>query len=59
MADIFVSYTSSDRHWTLWIGQELKTLGHLPHIHEWEIESSDDIYAWPPTMYSALSRTTI
>ena len=37
MADIFVNYTSSDRDWAFWIGQELEKLGHSPHIHEWEI----------------------
>ncbi len=30
VADIFVSYTSSDRDWAFWIGQELEKLGHLP-----------------------------
>jgi hypothetical protein len=37
VADIFVSYTSSDRDRAFWIGQELKKLGHIPHVHEWEI----------------------
>jgi tetratricopeptide (TPR) repeat protein len=46
MADIFVSYTSSDRDWAFWIAAELKELGHTPHIHEWEIKGGDDIYAW-------------
>jgi tetratricopeptide (TPR) repeat protein len=46
MADIFVSYTSSDSQWAFWIAKELKTLGHVPHIHEWEIKGSDDIYGW-------------
>ena len=49
MADIFVSYTSSDRLKAFWIGQELIKLGHKPRIHEWEIpaggafENDDDI----------------
>ena len=30
MADIFVSYTSSDREWAFWIGQELGKLKHKP-----------------------------
>jgi hypothetical protein len=30
VADIFVSYTSSDRDWAFWIGQELEKLGHAP-----------------------------
>jgi hypothetical protein len=46
MAGIFVSYTSSDREWAFWIGRELEALGHLPHVHDWEIKGSDDIYGW-------------
>ncbi len=46
MADIFVSYTSSDREWTFWIGQQLERLGHTPHIHDWEISAGGDIAAW-------------
>jgi len=46
MADIFISYTSSDRDWAFWIGQELEKLGHVPHIHEWEISGGSDIAAW-------------
>jgi tetratricopeptide (TPR) repeat protein len=46
MADIFVSYTSSDRDWAFWIAKELATLGHTPHVHDWEIKGGDDIYAW-------------
>lgn len=46
MADIFVSYTSSDRDWAYWIGKELQALGHVPHMHEWEISGSGDIYDW-------------
>jgi TIR domain len=46
VADIFVSYTSSDRDWAFWIGKELSALGHMPHIHEWEIKAGGDIYAW-------------
>lgn len=46
MADIFVSYTSSDREWAFWIGNELEALGHTPHVHEWEIKGSEDIYSW-------------
>jgi hypothetical protein len=34
VADIFVSYTHSDREWAHWIGAELKALGHITHIHE-------------------------
>jgi hypothetical protein len=32
MADIFVSYTRSDRDWAFWLTAELKELGHTPHI---------------------------
>jgi tetratricopeptide (TPR) repeat protein len=46
VADIFVSYTSNDREWAFWIAKELRTLGHEPHVHEWEIKGGDDIYAW-------------
>ena len=46
MADIFVSYTSSDRDWAFWIAKELEALHHIPHVHEWEIEGGADIYAW-------------
>jgi len=46
MADFFISYTSSDRDWAHWIGKELTALGHVPHIHEWEIEGGGDIYGW-------------
>ena len=53
MADIFVSYTSSDRDWAFWIAKELKALGHTPHIHEWEIEGGDDIYAWMEQRHDA------
>ena len=46
MADIFISYTSSDRDWAFWIGKELERLQHQPRIHEWEIEAGDDVPAW-------------
>jgi TIR domain len=46
VADIFVSYTRSDRDWAFWIGQELKKLGHIVHIHEWEIPAGGNIMAW-------------
>src|SRR5580704_18073992 len=53
MADIFISYTSSDREWAFWIAKELAALGHSPHIHEWEIKSGDDIYAWMEQRHDA------
>jgi TIR domain len=46
MADIFVRYTSSDKDWAFWIGQELEALGHVPHIHEWEISGGGNVMAW-------------
>jgi tetratricopeptide (TPR) repeat protein len=46
MADIFVSYTSSDKEWAFWIGHELEELGHKAHIHEWEISGGANIVAW-------------
>jgi tetratricopeptide (TPR) repeat protein len=53
VADIFVSYTSSDRDWAFWIGKELSALGHTPHIHEWEIKAGGDIYAWMEQRHDA------
>jgi tetratricopeptide (TPR) repeat protein len=46
VADIFVSYTSKDREWAFWIGQELLNLGHTPRIHEWEISAGGNIPRW-------------
>ena len=46
MSDIFVSYTSSDRDWAHWIALELRALGDVPHVHEWEIGKGADILAW-------------
>jgi hypothetical protein len=53
MSDIFVSYTSSDREWAFWIAKELEALGHVPHIHDWEIEAGDDIYRWMETRHDS------
>src|SRR5262245_19815046 len=53
MADIFVSYTKSDRSWAFWLAEELKQLGHTPHVHEWEINARDDIYASMETRHDA------
>jgi hypothetical protein len=39
LADIFVSYTSSDKDWAFWIGQELEALGHTPRLHDWEVSA--------------------
>jgi Tfp pilus assembly protein PilF len=46
VADIFVSYTSQDRDWAEWIGQELEKLGHVARIDAWEISGGGDIAAW-------------
>jgi hypothetical protein len=46
MANIFVSYTSSDKDWAEWIGHELLKLGHEPHLHDWEISGGGDLMAW-------------
>lgn len=46
MSEIFVSFTSSDRDWAFWIGQELEKLGHVPRVHEWEIPAGGDIPKW-------------
>jgi hypothetical protein len=53
MADIFVSYTSSDRDWAFWVAKELVVLGHTPHVHEWEIKGGNDIYAWMEQRHDA------
>jgi hypothetical protein len=53
VADIFVSYTSSDRDWAFWIAKEMEALGHAPHVHEWEIKGGDDIYAWMEQRHDA------
>ncbi len=46
MADIFVSYTSSDRPWAEWIGQQLEKLGHVAHLDHWEISAGGNVAAW-------------
>jgi tetratricopeptide (TPR) repeat protein len=46
VADIFISYTSGDSDWAKWIARELESLGHTPHVHEWEIAGGGDIAAW-------------
>jgi len=51
VADIFISYTSADRDWAFWIGHELKDLGHVAHIHEWELSGGADIMAWMETQH--------
>jgi tetratricopeptide (TPR) repeat protein len=56
MADIFVSYTSGDREWAFWIGQELEKLDYVPRIHEWEISGGDDIPRWMEESLEAAER---
>jgi len=46
VADIFVSYTSGDRDWAFWMGQELERLGHVARVHEWEVSAGGDIAVW-------------
>jgi hypothetical protein len=46
MSDILISYTSKDREWAFWIGQELEKLGHVAHIDAWEIPGGGDIAKW-------------
>ena len=53
MADFFISYTSTDSEWAHWIAKELQSLGHAPHVHEWEIKGGDDIYAWMEQRHDA------
>jgi tetratricopeptide (TPR) repeat protein len=53
VADIFVSYTKSDRDWAFWIANELQALGHQPHVHEWEIKGSSDIFGWMEKRFEA------
>ena len=53
MADIFISYTATDRDWAHWIAKELTALGHTPHIHEFEVHAGDDIYKWMEERHDA------
>src|SRR5580693_7290099 len=56
VADIFVSYTSSDRDWAFWIGQELEKLGHSAHLHDWEISAGGNIMAWKDERHQKADR---
>ncbi len=53
MADILISYTSSDSDWAFWIAKELEALGHNPRVHQWEISAGDDIMAWMEERHDA------
>ena len=46
MAEFFVSYTSKDRNWAFWIGQQLERLQHVARLHDWEIAAGGDIVRW-------------
>jgi tetratricopeptide (TPR) repeat protein len=46
VADIFVSYTSSDRDWAFWIGQELEKLGHKARLFDWEVSGGGNVMKW-------------
>jgi SAM-dependent methyltransferase len=35
------------------IASELEALGHTPHVYEWEVKGSDDIYAWMEARHDA------
>src|SRR6202451_3772677 len=35
------------------MAKELEALGHTPRVHEWEIGSGDDIYAWMEQRHDA------
>jgi hypothetical protein len=52
MADIPVSYTSSDREWVLWIAQELEALGHKSRVQRalTDITGSNRTLAWQPLL---------
>lgn len=51
LADIFVSYTRSDREDAEWIGRELEALKHVPHLHDWEINAGEDVFSWMETRH--------
>jgi hypothetical protein len=56
VAEIFLSYTQSDREWAFWIGYELEALGHQPRIHDWEISGGGNIMAWMEARHHAADR---
>jgi tetratricopeptide (TPR) repeat protein len=56
VANIFVSYTSSDRDWAFWIGHQLESLGHVPHIHDWEISGGGNVMSWMQEKHGAADR---
>ncbi len=46
LADIFVSYTKSDRAVAHWLATELRSLHHTPHLHEKEVKGGDNFIRW-------------
>src|SRR5262245_29869395 len=46
MAEFFISYTQSDSQWAHWIALDLHAMGHIAHVHEWEVGPGEDIVAW-------------
>jgi TIR domain len=53
VSEIFVSYTSSDREWAHWIAAELRALGHVSRVHEWEIGPRDVPLTWMQERFEA------
>ena len=46
MADVFVSYTKSDRDEAHWLAKELRSLHHKPHLHEEQVKGGDNFIRW-------------
>jgi hypothetical protein len=45
VADIFISYTSSDRDWAFWIGQQLEKPGHKRRSkREWNCKTASSCW---------------
>ena len=56
VADIFVSYSSSDRDWAHWTACELAGLGHVLYVHEWKVKGGDNACAWMERRHDAADR---
>jgi TIR domain-containing protein len=65
MADMFISYTQSDRDWAFWLAAELRNLGHEAAHSRMGDQGGEDIYAWMEAHHNAadhvlcVSRTNI
>jgi TIR domain len=46
VAEIFVSYTSKDRDWAFWIGQQLEGLGYTARLFDWEVSAGGNVVKW-------------